>query len=1377
MSTNSLVSAGAQIGAALLIRYLFPPEGPIDRFGPRLDDLRVTSSVYGTPIKVGSGVVRMGGQIIWSTGLIETINTQEIETGGGGAGKGGSDTASITTYTYAASFAIAFSAGVADDVLRMWADGQLIYDKTGEAGVAIFNGDLKFTFYHGDEDQLPDPLMEAALGAGNVSAHRGLCYLVAENWPLANYGNRLPQLTAEIAYTADGNHFIPFTVLEELDGSNVPGSSSGSDTDSHMFLDAFSDGLWFFKVGTNGMSRSSVSDFKMKVQVSTGAIDAFTFRPQMDGFIWGQAGSNNFQSFEQYEPWSLQKTGKFEGGSGVSGVFGLQGNYPNGTYMGILPIRSISWPGEVIFIKVFVAKSALEGNGGMVVVWEDYDIEQERCVKAFTDFTELDIGRGGPVLQMFHEERLFFIQENDTEFQLYEVYANLERHRLKPPLPERYCYFTTNPSANIVGTYAKGGEEDPYTSSADTTGWCFLPNEDAVILSNGDSMVKIDLGGVALAGGPILAQNPVLGFHSEDQWSVSGKFGFGNGKEGQTDGGLTFIISTDTLQIDTTEDLGLMTTDDGEEANYEKGAWDDRSQTLIFSRQNATTPSNDERIVRILPERESALGFPTSLDLVVADLCNRAGLETTDYDVSALASQPVRGFVVTRQGSVRSALEPLQQGFLFEGVESDWIVKFVPRGGAPVLTIPADDIGRLGTEATDEFVQEIRVQEVELPETMRIAYSDYDNDYQSSVQYDKRVSQPSPAQYSNNTITLNLPIVFNASEAKQIAQRWLYTSWAERLNFNTTIPWKYLRLDPTDVITVIYQNENRRLRLSEVEVGAGLDINFKSTQEDANSHLSGLIGDSGQGFLAQQIPSGLPTRLFLMDLPLLTQEDATFNAFQRGYWAVSGYEDSWRGATLYQSLDFASSFNAVGTAIVESSWGIILGTIPDAATTERWDESATIDIRVIRGIAGFVSSTDIQVLNGANAIAVINEEGLPEIIQFVTVTVIAADVVRLSRLLRGRRGTEEHTGLHGIAETVVLLGTDSTYRLTNELSRINTQLHYRIVTNSTYMEDARVSGFNFLGQDLIPYSVQNITSNLRTRFRASTDAVLSWLRRTRHSGEMRDFKDLVPINETTLDPLFEIEYRFGGVTIIERLEATDTEIVELTTDIVTVAEFTALSHPDGPPERLLLEGEVYVENADFELGVVGEEPTGWTENGISNAGGIKISAIVEGPTTVAKVGTYFMWMGEVGSARAEMYQDIDLVALGWDVDQLDIDQPTVELKYWHVEVRATHDDLFQAIVEMRDANGNNARELNSGQIVPVQEDTWEEVTLNAPWQPGTRSFRIVLRGFRFGTGLDTAEGGFDNIRLRIGDGVPPLQANIYQLSAQVGRGRSSILDV
>ena len=53
--------------------------------------------------------------------------------------------------------------------------------------------------------QTPDPKIEAVEGAGHAPAYRGLVYIVFEDLPLAEYGNRVPVLTHWMVRVKHGN--------------------------------------------------------------------------------------------------------------------------------------------------------------------------------------------------------------------------------------------------------------------------------------------------------------------------------------------------------------------------------------------------------------------------------------------------------------------------------------------------------------------------------------------------------------------------------------------------------------------------------------------------------------------------------------------------------------------------------------------------------------------------------------------------------------------------------------------------------------------------------------------------------------------------------------------------------------------------------------------------------------------------------------------------------------------------------------------------------------------------------------------------------------------------------------------------------------------
>ncbi|MDD7908320.1 hypothetical protein PUV47_00170 [Pseudovibrio exalbescens] len=175
---------GSTIGS-VVDSWIISSLAPTQRIeGARMDNLRITSATEGAAIPRLYGRMRIGGNIIWATAFREETKTT---TQGGGKGGGGGGKVKTTEYFYYASFAVALCEGPITGIGRIWADGKLL-DTAG----------ITWRWYPGDEGQTADPLISAKMGVDNTPAYRGMAYVVFEELPLGNYGNRLPQLSFEV---------------------------------------------------------------------------------------------------------------------------------------------------------------------------------------------------------------------------------------------------------------------------------------------------------------------------------------------------------------------------------------------------------------------------------------------------------------------------------------------------------------------------------------------------------------------------------------------------------------------------------------------------------------------------------------------------------------------------------------------------------------------------------------------------------------------------------------------------------------------------------------------------------------------------------------------------------------------------------------------------------------------------------------------------------------------------------------------------------------------------------------------------------------------------------------------------------------------------
>ena len=117
----SLLLAGAQIGLSLIM-------APRNRQTPtdsgKFDDVRVTGSEYGTFIPRVFGKARLGGNVVWSTGIDHRI--VDVPSGGG---KGIPQAPAQRQHFYFTDVGIQIARGEIVEFERVWADADLVVDR------------------------------------------------------------------------------------------------------------------------------------------------------------------------------------------------------------------------------------------------------------------------------------------------------------------------------------------------------------------------------------------------------------------------------------------------------------------------------------------------------------------------------------------------------------------------------------------------------------------------------------------------------------------------------------------------------------------------------------------------------------------------------------------------------------------------------------------------------------------------------------------------------------------------------------------------------------------------------------------------------------------------------------------------------------------------------------------------------------------------------------------------------------------------------------------------------------------------------------------------------------------------------------------------
>jgi hypothetical protein len=191
-------------------------------------------------------------------------------------------------------------------------------------------------------------------------------------------------------------------------------------------------------------------------------------------------------------------------------------------------------------------------------------------------------------------------------------------------------------------------------------------------------------------------------------------------------------------------------------------------------------------------------GASITLADVVANLLEKAGYVSSEYDVSELDSIAIRGFVST-VGRLADKLGKLQSAYFFEIVDTGAKLKFIkafrPSSSA---YIPATDLGTSDGDRLGELFTETEEDQASLPTSFRISFNDYGDSFQPNSKESFKIKLGD----TENIEEIETGLTLTETEAYTIANRLLLLSWTRRKSYKFSIPPKYQRIEAGDVIDV-----------------------------------------------------------------------------------------------------------------------------------------------------------------------------------------------------------------------------------------------------------------------------------------------------------------------------------------------------------------------------------------------------------------------------------------------------------------------------------------------------------------------------------------------------------------------------------------------
>lgn len=956
----------------------------------------------------------------------------------------------IVTYSYFSDFAVGICRGPIERLQKIWADGKLIWDlSVGNTGVVSIDG-LNFRVYYGDETQLPDPTIEEAEGDGMVPAFRGLSYIVFDDLALEKFGNRIPNLNFEVFTEAqDTQSYLP-----------VDGTDTGSNSDSIMVNPArpteliYTNNMIWFRVDmVQGLLLFRVDHTFLDIPFNATSIGDFDI--DENGIIYTSRldGSLNFH-YQTLDSTDFDPLIDVTVGPQVT-------NGRSRFCVSLSFLYAIKIGGSIVYV---VERESLTLIGGPAQIGAPF---------AGASYHMLCKGRGQ---------------------QVWAVASH-------PTLPgSNSCIISL-----FNGPFGPTTHFDVTANFRGST--CFiaydLQTNQVIVATDNDFAVGGNPATIAFFDGTSLA---FLGRILAP--SLFGGKTYSDFHRGVVNGFLYYSDQTHFRRID----VGNRTLDRtwnvpvGFVAMNGGGVYD--PITHSYFQAGGDPAVSPKAIVKVPLDRGSAL--PVKLFQIVRDICEEDGLDPLNELNTAALTDDVPGYLVNERMPGRSAIEPLMAAYFFDGVESDGVIKFPKRGGSSIVTIPETDLAAhaVDTDRPQELVTK-RQQELELPVRVEVMYADYDAEYDTGLQSERRL-----ITRSDSILTFRFSLALTRDMAKQIAVKHLGLAWASRTTHSFSIPRGYLDLDPADVITVTEGGGTHIVRIdSVVSLKDGL-LQLEATNEDSSAYISDAIGvpipDGGD-----PIEFEGPTILLIADTSLTNQ------AYDRPgtLVATTGLTPSWRGAQLFRSTD-GVTWNPWSTSLVDATVGRAIGVLANPPDPNVWDEGSTITVRLDDNEDSLSNKTELEVLNGAN-LALLGSE----LIQFKNAVESSAGSWLLSGLLRGRYGTDWATSTHVTHEPFILLDNDVIFA-DLPLADFQQLRYLRAQSLGEPSGAGQVVQFTSQMRNLKPLSPEHIKGARHSP--ATNDWTITWKRRTRVLGDWRDLVD-VPLGETT--EAYQVDIMNGAVVV------------------------------------------------------------------------------------------------------------------------------------------------------------------------------------------------------------------------------------------------------
>ena len=373
-----------------------------------------------------------------------------------------------------------------------------------------------------------------------------------------------------------------------------------------------------------------------------------------------------------------------------------------------------------------------------------------------------------------------------------------------------------------------------------------------------------------------------------------------------------------------------------------------------------------------------------------------------------------------------------------------------------------------------------RAQESELPQALKWQVARADEDYDAAQVEARRITVD-----TSRIASESFPMAVPPEEAERRCRRALMEAWVGRESAVFKLPPSRLALDPCDVILLAHDGRLTELRLVTI---ADSDVRGIEAVRQDRAVYDLPPGDARPASLSSPVVFGAPDVMFL-DLPQLSEDQPAHRPF------VAAHATPWPGVMAVFRSAATDGFAVLTTFGTRARMGVLAADF-HAGPVSRFDLGNALVINLFSGT--LESVTDITLLGGANALAVESSAGQWEILQAGSAELIAPGRYRLTRLLRGQRGTENAiANIVAVGARVVVLDSAVTPLPISEAD-LGLPWNWRVGPASRAVSDDTYVAASFTpeGAGLGPFSVAHVEQPWRTA-RNPGDLTIRWTRRSR----------------------------------------------------------------------------------------------------------------------------------------------------------------------------------------------------------------------------------------------------------------------------------------